>query len=83
VQAIGGQFTVDPDTLGFAITILLVGSIIVTIILQVRRRTHIFANAELGGPRAMKLLSTALLWSLWLCYVVLSVLQTYGFITGF
>jgi solute carrier family 8 (sodium/calcium exchanger) len=78
-----GEFKVETGTLGFAITILLVGTVFAAILLQVRRHTRVFAYAELGGPRAMKLLSTAILWGLWVSYVTLSVLQSYEYIKGF
>ena len=42
-----------------------------------------FGAAELGGPKAGKLVSFGLLLGLWVFYVILSALQSYEIIAGF
>ena len=43
--------------------------------LTLRRFSSAFGNAELGGPTGTKRLSSALMISLWIFYIALSILQ--------
>ena len=62
---------------------LVVGTVIVISVLQLRRHTSIFGSAELGGPRFTKILTMLALWSVWIAYITMSVLQAYCIVSGF
>jgi len=47
-----------------------------------RRFLPVFGSAELGGTKWAKYASSGFLVFLWIAYVVLSSLQTYGVITN-
>ena len=47
-----------------------------------RRFLPLFGKAELGGPKVTKCLSAAFFLFLWLLYIVLSILQCYGYISS-
>ena len=49
---------------------------------MVRRSLPVFGNAELGGPKLTKCLSSLFFLFLWLLYIVLSILQSYGLISS-
>ena len=80
MQAHGDEFRVDPGTLAYAITLLVLGAIIVTLILQVRRYSSWFGCAEFGGPRVYKYGSMLAFWSVWVTYIVMSFMESYGYI---
>lgn len=50
---------------------------------MVRRNQTIGAGGELGGPQTCKYVSGALLFGLWIIYLIMSSLEAYGVIKGF
>jgi solute carrier family 8 (sodium/calcium exchanger) len=80
VQAHGDEFKVDPGTLAYAITLLVLGAIVVTTILQIRRYSSWFGRAEFGGPVMCKFGSMLAFWSVWVTYIVMSFLESNGYI---
>ncbi|XP_061889102.1 sodium/calcium exchanger 1-like isoform X1 [Entelurus aequoreus] len=75
------EFRVDPGTLAFSVTLFTIFAFICIAVLLYRRRAGI--GGELGGPRVPKMLTTALFFSLWLMYIILSSLEAYCHIQGF
>ncbi|XP_061843922.1 sodium/calcium exchanger 1-like isoform X4 [Nerophis lumbriciformis] len=75
------EFKVDPGTLAFSVTLFTIFAFICIAVLLYRRRAGI--GGELGGPRVPKMLTTALFFSLWLMYIILSSLEAYCHIQGF
>ncbi|XP_061737148.1 sodium/calcium exchanger 1-like isoform X2 [Nerophis ophidion] len=75
------EFKVDPGTLAFSVTLFTIFAFICIAVLLYRRRPGI--GGELGGPRVPKMLTTALFFSLWLMYIILSSLEAYCHIQGF
>ena len=65
----------EAGSLGFSITVFTICAVLSIILLMVRR---IFGRGELGGPKATRYASAMLLLFLWLSYVLLSALETYG-----
>ena len=47
---------------------------------MVRRFLPVFGNAELGGPKVSKWISSFVFVLLWFLYIILSVLQSYRII---
>lgn len=79
----GVSFEVPAGSLGFSVAIFTVCAIVTLILIVVRRVVGVFGNAELGGPKTPKLISGFFMIFLWLVYVLLASLQTYGYIEGF
>jgi len=79
----GNKFEVKAGSLGFSITVFTMTAIISIALLAVRRNTNIFGRGELGGPKITRYVSSIFLVILWLAYVLISSLNTYGYIKGF
>lgn len=77
----GTVFRVHPGTLAFSVTIFCVFAVF-TIILLVSRR-HRAIGGELGGPRKYKYITSTLLVSFWVCYLLLTSLMSYCHISSF
>ncbi|CAG9763896.1 unnamed protein product [Ceutorhynchus assimilis] len=77
----GNKFTVHPGSLAFSVTIFCSEAAVAILILLLRRSKSI--GGELGGPTASKLLTSLVLFGLWIVYLVLSTLEAYGVIKGF
>ena len=72
----------EAGTLSFSVIVYTCCAISAVILLMTRRFLPIFGQAELGGPKVTKLLSAAFFLFLWLLYIVLSILQCYGYISS-
>lgn len=77
----GNQFKVEPGNLAFSVTLFCSEACIVIIVLMIRRSRAI--GGELGGPVGIKAITSFLLFSLWLFYLVMSTMEAYGVIKGF
>ena len=75
-------FEVNAGTLSFSVIVYTTCAIAAVALLMVRRFLPIFGKAELGGPRVTKYISAGFFLFLWLLYIVLSILQCYGYITS-
>jgi len=73
-------FLVPPDTLVFSVIVYTCCAILAVSLLIARRFIPVFGNAELGGPKIPKWISSFLFIGLWFLYIILSVLQSYGVI---
>lgn len=70
------KYITPPGTLSFSVMIFLITSIACFMILGIRRAC---LGGELGGKnKTVKYASSALLFSLWLIYIVLSTMKAYG-----
>uniref|UniRef100_F1KUK7 Sodium/calcium exchanger 3 n=1 Tax=Ascaris suum TaxID=6253 RepID=F1KUK7_ASCSU len=74
-------FIVNAGSLGFSVAIFMVTSVLCLSVLVARRCMAFFGKSELGGPFGPKLLTALFFVLLWFTYVLLSALQTYGYIT--
>lgn len=70
------------ESLGFSVVIFCIFAIICIVILMVRRFLP-FIGAELGGPMKYKIPTAAIFVSLWVLYIILSSLVSYGHIDSF
>jgi len=52
---------------------------VVAILVLLIRRNPSVAGGELGGPRRVKTVTSAIFGGLWLTYVTVSTLQAYGY----
>ncbi|XP_060520508.1 sodium/calcium exchanger 3 isoform X2 [Cylas formicarius] len=77
----GRPFNVDPGNLAFSVTIFCTEAAVAILILVLRRSKVV--GGELGGPTCLKYATSALLFSLWILYLLLSTLEAYGIIKGF
>ncbi|XP_055389239.1 sodium/calcium exchanger 1-like [Condylostylus longicornis] len=77
----GNEFLVDPGTLAFSVTLFCSEAALTVIVLLMRRNKIV--GGELGGPVVIKYVSGAILFGLWLIYVIVSSLEAYGVIQGF
>ncbi|XP_015591226.1 sodium/calcium exchanger 1 isoform X3 [Cephus cinctus] len=77
----GDPFVVEPGNLAFSVTLFCTEACLVIVVLLVRRTKSI--GGELGGPFVPKVVTSAILFSLWLFYLVMSTLEAYGVIQGF
>ena len=68
----------NAGSLGFSVTVYTICAITTITILMLRRCLGVFGKTELGGPTVPKYISAGILVTLWVLYVVLSSLQTYG-----
>lgn len=75
----GEKFITPPGNLAFSVMLFLITSLTCFVILGVRRAT---LGGELGGPKGVKYMTTALLICLWLIYIIFSILKTYDIIEG-
>ncbi|CAM4540936.1 unnamed protein product [Leuciscus chuanchicus] len=77
----GQVFYVDPGSLAFSVTLFTIFAFINIGVLMLRRRKSV--GGELGGPKTLKVLTSALFIGLWLLYITFSSLEAYCHITGF
>ena len=73
-------FVVKTDTLVFSVLVYTCCAILAVSFLMVRRFLPVFGNAELGGPKVSKWISSFVFVLLWFLYIILSVLQSYHII---
>ena len=70
--------------LTFSVTIYIICAVIAISLIMARRFLPVFGQdgqgAELGGNTVLKYISASVLLFLWFLYVILSSLQTYGYI---
>ncbi|XP_039284888.1 sodium/calcium exchanger 2 isoform X1 [Nilaparvata lugens] len=76
----GTQFEVQSGNLGFSVLMYSIASIVAISLLVTRRQLAACGKAELGGPRVTAAASAAILITLWLLYILFSVLQINGVI---
>jgi len=74
----GNSFKVNTGSLGFSVTIYTIVCGFGLGILMFRRQSRFCGYAELGGPTGSKRISAILLVSLWIVYIVLSAMHSYG-----
>uniref|UniRef100_A0A8R1TTN8 Calx-beta domain-containing protein n=1 Tax=Onchocerca volvulus TaxID=6282 RepID=A0A8R1TTN8_ONCVO len=74
-------FIVNAGNLSFSVAIFMATSVICMLLLIARRVLEFFGKGELGGPVGPKVLSALILVILWLCYILLSALQIYNYIS--
>ncbi|XP_013781331.1 sodium/calcium exchanger 1-like [Limulus polyphemus] len=77
----GTPFLVDPGNLAFSVTLFCVCAFITALVLMLRR--HNAVGGELGGPKKYKLPTVLFFASLWLLYILMSILEAYEVIAGF
>ncbi|XP_058239682.1 sodium/calcium exchanger 2a isoform X2 [Hemibagrus wyckioides] len=77
----GQAFHVEPGSLAFSVTLFTICAFINMGVLMLRRRPSV--GGELGGPKAIKILTSTLFIGLWLLYITFSSLEAYCHITGF
>lgn len=80
VKGTKGGFKVDAETLPFSVILYTICAILGLGLILLRRFIPAFGKSELGGPNVGKYASSAFLVTLWILYVVISSLQTYGVI---
>jgi len=68
-------------SLAFSVTIFCSEAIFAILILLLRRSKPV--GGELGGPKPFKYLTSIVLVTLWLVYLLLASLEAYGVIKGF
>jgi solute carrier family 8 (sodium/calcium exchanger) len=76
-----GGFQVPPGNLGFSVTIFVIEALLAIGILFLRR--HPAVGGELGGPKSIKTVTSAIFVFFWIFYVLISAMQSYGTIDGF
>jgi len=74
----GEQFLVKPGSLGFSVTIFCTEALVAILILLLRRNPAV--GGELGGPKAVKTVTSSIFVCLWVIYVALSAMEAYGVI---
>ncbi|KZC06347.1 PREDICTED: sodium/calcium exchanger 1 isoform X1 [Dufourea novaeangliae] len=77
----GEKFEVEPGNLAFSVTLFCTEACLVILVLLLRRTKSI--GGELGGPFVPKVVTSSILFSLWVFYLVMSTLEAYGVIEGF
>ncbi|ULT88366.1 hypothetical protein L3Y34_007517 [Caenorhabditis briggsae] len=77
----GTKFLVDPGNLGFSVLIFCVEALLCIAVLVLRRSKKV--GGELGGPTALRWMTSMFFCSLWLMYLLLSALEAYCIIPGF
>ncbi|UMM34180.1 hypothetical protein L5515_007366 [Caenorhabditis briggsae] len=77
----GTKFLVDPGNLGFSVLIFCVEALLCIAVLVLRRSKKV--GGELGGPTALRWMTSVFFCSLWLMYLLLSALEAYCIIPGF
>ncbi|CAD6992608.1 unnamed protein product [Ceratitis capitata] len=77
----GEAFRVEAGTLAFSVTLFLSGALIAVFLIMYRRKKSI--GGELGGPSPQKYIHSAIFFSLWLIYLIMSTLEAYEVIQGF
>ncbi|XP_069123954.1 sodium/calcium exchanger 1-like [Argopecten irradians] len=74
----GEDFEVPTGSLAFTVIIYTAAAILAILCLILRRNLSIFGNAELGGPKIPKYVSSIFFVILWVIYVLMSSLQATG-----
>merc|ERR1711992_150212 len=74
----GETFDVKVGSLGFSVTIFCVEALIAIMVLLLRRNPAV--GGELGGPKAVKTVTSGLFVCLWVTYVGVSAMEAYGVI---
>ncbi|KAG8254719.1 hypothetical protein J6590_005278 [Homalodisca vitripennis] len=74
-------FRVEAGPLGFSVLMYSIAAIVAVCLLVLRRNLAVFGKAEIGGPSSTRYLSVFILVLLWVLYITLSCLHTYGIIT--
>jgi len=77
-EAKGGTFEVDPGSLGFSVTIFCIEAFLAIMILVARRNPAV--GGELGGPKAVKTVTSGIFVFFWVFYVLISALEAYDVI---
>nr|XP_031833673.1 sodium/calcium exchanger 2 isoform X3 [Nomia melanderi] len=77
----GERFEVEPGNLAFSVTLFCTEACLVILVLLLRRTKSI--GGELGGPFVPKIVTSSILFFLWVFYLVMSTLEAYGVIEGF
>ncbi|XP_073815749.1 sodium/calcium exchanger 3 isoform X3 [Musca autumnalis] len=80
-EAKGTVYAVEPGTIAFSVTLFCSEALIAILILMLRRSKSV--GGELGGPKKIKYISSGILFSLWVIYLLVSTLEAYGVIKGF
>jgi len=75
-------FEVKAGALSFSVVLYTICAILAIALIMARRFLPMFGSAELGGNKWLKYASAGFLIFLWIAYVLLSSLQTYGIITN-
>jgi len=75
-------FVVKAGALTFSVILYSIAAILGLGLIMARRFLPFFGSSELGGPNVGKYASSAFLLILWISYIVLSSLQTYGVISS-
>jgi len=73
----GRQFKVEAGSLGFSVLVFCIEAIVCIAILMYRGY-HKDIGAELGGPTKSRKITSLVLLSLWLLYVLLSAFESYA-----
>merc|ERR1711931_574498 len=71
----GSVFKVEPGSLGFSVTVFCIEALLAIIILLIRRNPAV--GGELGGPKAVKTVTSGLFVFFWVFYVGISALEAY------
>ena len=71
-------FEMKDSSLSFSVLAFTICAVSTLVMLMIRRNVGFFDKAELGGPNFSKLLSAGIFVTLWLVYVMLASLQSYG-----
>ncbi|XP_043512048.1 sodium/calcium exchanger 1-like [Frieseomelitta varia] len=77
----GEKFEVEPGNLAFCVTLFCTEACLVILVLLLRRTKSI--GGELGGPFLPKVVTSLVLFFLWVFYLIMSILEAYGYIEGF
>ena len=70
----------NTGSVGFTSVLYVVFAVICVLLLMVRRNVNFIGSGELGGPSGAKICTCVFLCLLWLVYIMLSALHTYGVI---
>jgi len=74
-EAQGLAFEVVPGSLGFSVTVFCIEALLAIIILMLRRNPSV--GGELGGPKSVKTVTSAIFVFFWVFYVFISALEAY------
>jgi len=69
------DFEVQPGSLGFSVTIFCIEALLAILILLARRNPAV--GGELGGPKAIKTVTSGIFVFFWVFYVLISALEAY------
>merc|ERR1711884_316265 len=74
-EAQGANFVVPVGSLGFSVTVFCIEALLAILILVARRTPAV--GGELGGPKAVKTLTSGIFVFFWVFYVMVSALEAY------